>query len=270
MFFFYVHVLGYLPSNSSSRCLIVAAHFSAGAAVTSRAGTSFDVRFKGDLEDGQSNPPTPRASISTPDESYNAAKTYLPMRLANLQDTYHDEPVNNADPGSLPTDAGAGAEAPAQDTKAEVLMEANPNFAPRSYAEPQLMSWSAKLWNQLRIWLGKAQRALLCIRQKAGASKGPTFSKPLPWWSTDDRRQTLLKLLFSLSICILVGHAGPPSDRKPPAALFVAIKHVCRFQIQWHCREHIMKSHSKRTERRFVAPPPPCTDNDKEINLQKC
>ena len=156
-------------------CPILVPHFFAGNSVP-RSGKSFDVRFKADLEGGQSGDSTLGASI--PDEACTAPKTYLPMRLANLQTTYHDLLVNKADDSSLPT-ADADDEARAQNAKAEVLMEVNPNFE-RShvvrYTDPQPLSWPERLWIQLQMLFGKA---LWCIKRKAAASKESTFSKSL-------------------------------------------------------------------------------------------
>ena len=156
----------FVSSLSASPTLLT---LSAGPSV-SRNGKSFDVRFKADLEEGQLTSLTSQASI--PDEAYTAPKTYLPMRLANLQTTYHDAPLGNKiNSGSLPTD-DTDAEAQAQNVKAGLLMETNPNF-------DRALSWAEKLWIQLKTLFGKVQKALWCIRKQARASQGSTFSKPL-------------------------------------------------------------------------------------------
>ena len=168
--------------------LIYPSDLSAGNSV-SRNGKSFDVRFKADLEGGQSGPPTPRASL--PGEAYTAPMTNLPMSLADLQTTYHDAPLGNqANSGSLPTD-DTNAEAQVQNEKAEVLMEINPNFDRSDmarFAEPRPLSWAVKLRIQLKTLFRKLQKALWGIRKQAGASKGSTFSKPQTTSSVITRR----------------------------------------------------------------------------------
>lgn len=156
--------------------LILRPNVSAGNLV-SRNGKSFDVRFKADLEGGQSGPPTP--PYCTPDEAYAAPKTYLPMRLANLQTTYHDDQLGSkADSGSQPA-GNPNAEAQAQTAKAEEYMEVCDRSHMARYAEPQPLRWAAKCWVQLKILFGKAQRASSCMKKNAVASKGSTSSKCL-------------------------------------------------------------------------------------------
>ena len=143
-------------------------HWFAAVAV-SRTGKSFDARFEADLEEGSAAPPTPRADIS---DDYSVPKTFLPMRLANLQTTYHASPLPlnaSSTTSVLPDDVNAQTSG----TKPYTGMEIRSSFH-RSHS----FSVQSGLWAWLRGLFGKALEALSCFLQRNLApSKGSTFSE---------------------------------------------------------------------------------------------
>ena len=95
---------------------------------------------------------SPRSERQTPiDEPYNMPRTFLPQRLAGLQESYHDAPLEGSQDAHL-LERG--------EAQAEVVMEVSPNFG-SSPPRPSGLEQTAKALAEAGAKLVKAVWQLL-------------------------------------------------------------------------------------------------------------